>query len=307
MLPRAIGICGLGQIGLPLAVVCWRSGFHVLLFDRDAGKVDSALAGLYELDAWMSNELPELKPRHGILELVDRAVALAEGTDLIFECIAEQMDAKVELLRCLATAGTQDAILCSCTSGLSVSALGEQTGCAHRLVGTHFWNPPHLIPLVEVVSTAETSEQAVNTAVSVCKRLGKRPVRIRHDVPGFVGNRILHAMWREAIHIVESGIATPEDVDVVVKLTIGLRLAVFGPFEHMDIVGLDLVRTIHTYLLADLAANQGPNKLLEQLVSEGRVGAKAGRGFLDWTTRDPAEVVERRDRQIVREIRRQHQ
>jgi 3-hydroxybutyryl-CoA dehydrogenase len=133
------------------------------------------------------------------------------------------------------------------------------------------------------------------------------PVRVNADVPGFIGNRLLHAMWREAIEIVGQGIASAEDVDRVAKMTFGLRLPVVGPLENMDIVGLDLVETIHKYLLADLAANRKPGQLLESMVQKSQLGMKTGSGFYDWNKRDPAALIEARDQQIVRELKRLRQ
>ncbi len=127
---------------------------------------------------------------------------------------------------------------------------------------------------------------------------------VNADVPGFIGNRLLHAMWREAIEIVWQGVASAEDVDKVVKMTFGLRLPVVGPFENMDLVGLDLVETIHKYLLADLATNSGPSRLLDEMVRHKKLGMKTGSGFYDWKQRDPAALIEARDQQIVREVKR---
>jgi 3-hydroxybutyryl-CoA dehydrogenase len=162
------------------------------------------------------------------------------------------------------------------------------------------------MPLVEVIGGNESAEEALQLAMQFCRSIGKQPVRVNKDVPGFIGNRLLHAMWREAIAIVERGIASPEDVDLVAKLTIGLRLAVLGPLEHMDLAGLDLVHSIQDYLLADLAASDSPGDLLSRLVSDGHLGANTGKGFHDWTHRNSKAVLEARDRQIIRELRRLH-
>jgi 3-hydroxybutyryl-CoA dehydrogenase len=160
------------------------------------------------------------------------------------------------------------------------------------------------MPLVEVVAGQGTSEETVQTTIEFCRSIGKLPVRVNADVPGFIGNRLLHAMWREAIEIVDQGVASAEDVDRVVKMTFGLRLPVVGPFENMDLVGLDLVETIHKYLLQDLAANRGPGRLLESMVQKSQLGMKTGSGFYDWKKRDPAALIEARDQQIVREVKR---
>jgi 3-hydroxybutyryl-CoA dehydrogenase len=302
--PQTIGLCGLGQMGIPLGLTCWRSGFRVLLFDQDSKKLAGVREQLQAMDAWLKAAFPEERPDYGeILPSADLAM-LDQQSDFIFECIREDLKAKVSLFQALPRAAARGVALASCTSGLSVTEMGKSAGCGRQLVGTHFWNPPHLMPLVEVVKGEETSEEAIEIALALCARLGKRPVRVNVDAPGFIGNRMLHAMWREAIHIVEQGIASPEDVDTVAKLAFGFRQIALGPLEHMDLAGLDLVKSIEEYLLADLAANRGPGNLIEEMVKKGRLGMKSGQGFYDWTRRDPKVLIEERDRQIVRELKR---
>jgi len=302
--PRTVGICGLGQIGLPLTLACWRSGFKVCGYDVHHQKLETALQDLHALDEWMKREIPELVPHYGSIEFTPDLATLNREADLVVECIWEDMDQKVALLRSLSGAASRGAAFCTSTSGLSVSEMGNRSGLSRQLVGTHFWTPPHLMPLVEVVVGSGTTEETVEIASQFCRKIGKRPVRVNIDAPGFIGNRMLHALWREAIHIVERGIASPEDVDAVAKLTFGLRQSVLGPMEHMDLAGLDLVHAIQGYLLRDLAANPHPNKLLQEMFHEQQLGVKTRQGFYDWTKRDPAALVQARDHQIVRELKR---
>ena len=256
----------------------------------------------------MESEFLEEKPVYGELSLHFRSGRIKQsGPNSIVEGIAEDLAAKVELWRSLQGVASRGGILCSSTSGLSISEMGRQSGFPAQVIGTHFWNPPHLMPLVEVVAGEGTAEETVQATMQFCRSIGKLPVRVNADVPGFIGNRLLHAMWREAIEIVGQGIASAEDVDRVTKMTFGLRLPVVGPFENMDLVGLDLVKTIHKYLLKDLAANRGPGRLLESMVQESKLGMKTGSGFYDWKKRDPAELIEARDQQIVRELKRLRQ
>jgi 3-hydroxybutyryl-CoA dehydrogenase len=158
------------------------------------------------------------------------------------------------------------------------------------------------MPLVEVVRGEDTEEEAVDQVVDVVRSIGKIPVKVNRDVPGFIGNRLLHAMWREAINLVERGIASPTDIDRVARLTFGLRLAAVGPLENMDLVGLDLVATIHEYLLADLSDADRPLAALAERVADGKLGTKSGEGFYDWRSRNVVNLIARRDRQIVRQL-----
>jgi 3-hydroxybutyryl-CoA dehydrogenase len=302
--PRTVAVCGLGQMGLPLSLACWRSGYRVLLYDQDGAKVERAPQGLQEMDSWLTRQLPELESHYGELHSASDPSFLTRESDLIIECILEDMAAKAGFLQGFADAAARGAIFCTCTSGLSITEIGRRAGFPTQVVGTHFWSPPHLMPLVEVVRGSETADETIEIAAQFCRSLGKHPVRVNVDVPGFIGNRMLHALWREAINIVERGIASPEDVDTVAKFTIGLRQAALGPLEHMDLAGLDLIRSIHAYLLQDLAANSKPSPLLQQMVNDRRLGMKTGRGFHDWGRRDPAALIEARDRQIVRELKR---
>jgi 3-hydroxybutyryl-CoA dehydrogenase len=287
-----------------LGLACWRSGYRVWLYGRNSEKLEKARRDLAQMDRWMAGEFPDQRPQYGEITFVSDLESIDREADLVVEGIAEDMAVKVGLWKSLAGAAGRGAILCSSTSGLSISEMGKLAGFPAQVIGTHFWNPPHLMPLVEVVAGSGTAEEAVQTTIEFCRRVGKLPVRVNIDAPGFIGNRMLHALWREAIDIVERGIASAEDVDTVAKMTFALRLPVVGPLENMDLVGLDLVHTIHRYLLADLAANRGPGRLLDDLVRAGRLGMKSQSGFYDWTRRDPVALIEDRDRQIARELKR---
>jgi len=302
--PRTIGVCGIGQIGLALGLACWRSGYRVWVFGRNPQKLDQARLDLEKMNQWMESEFPEQKPNYGKLHYSPDLAPLDREAELVVEGIAEDLSAKVALWQSLKGVASRGGILCSSTSGLSISEMGRQSGFPAQVIGTHFWNPPHLMPLVEVVPGRGTAEETVQATMQFCRSIGKQPVRVNADVPGFIGNRLLHAMWREAIEIVDQGIASAEDVDRVAKMTFGLRLPVVGPLENMDLVGLDLIETIHKYLLPDLAANRGPGRLLENLVQNSKLGMKTGSGFYDWKEKDPAALIEVRDKQIARELKR---
>jgi 3-hydroxybutyryl-CoA dehydrogenase len=158
------------------------------------------------------------------------------------------------------------------------------------------------MPLVEVIRGEDTPDPVIDRVCQLIESIGKTPIRVHRDVPGFIGNRLLHALWREAISLVEKGIAEPEDVDLVSRLTFGLRLPVVGPLENMDLVGLDLIERIHQYLLDDLADNHGPSEYLSTSVQEGRLGVKSGQGFYDWDARNADELISRRDEQIIQQL-----
>ena len=285
------------------AAVCFkRGGYQVLLWARNPKKLAAIESTLDSLDRWMDSHVGAPIQEGGVIRRVERLEELDSQADLIMDCIAEDFTQKVDLFKRFSDAVCRDAIVITTTSGLSITKLGRESGTALHLAGTHFWNPPHLMPLVEVIRGEDTPDAVLDRVSEVVSSIGKVPVRVNQDVPGFIGNRLLHAVWREAIHLVQRGIASAEDVDRVARLTFGLRLPVMGPLENMDLVGLDLVKSVHEYLLADLSADQGPLQVHEQLVRDGNLGVKSGRGFYDWEQRDPQELVEKRDRQIVRQL-----
>jgi len=221
---------------------------------------------------------------------LERAVADAQ---LVIEAAPEDLDLKRRLFGRLGEAAPAEAILASNTSVMSIGEIGRDAVDPGRVVGTHFWNPPYLIPLVEVVQAAATRIEIVQRVMSILASAGKAPVHVRRDIPGFVGNRLQHALWREAISLVEHGVCDAEAVDAVVRQSFGLRLPVLGPLENADLVGLDLTLAIHEYVLPHLERSPGPSPLLRELVASGELGAKTGRGFGRWDA-DRIEATQQR-------------
>ena len=159
-----------------------------------------------------------------------------------------------------------------------------------RALGTHWWNPPFLVPLVEVIATEWTTPNVIATTMALHADAGKIPALVKKDIPGFIGNRLQHALWREAISLVERGICDAATVDAVVKASFGRRLAVLGPLENADMVGTDLTLAIHRIVLADIESRPGPSPLLEQLVADGKLGFKSREGFRKWSEADQAAL-----------------
>jgi 3-hydroxybutyryl-CoA dehydrogenase len=179
-----------------------------------------------------------------------------------------------------------DVILCSNTSVISITEIAEKAEHRERIVGTHFWNPPYLIPLVEVIRADESAAWCTSATFDLLARVGKHPVHVHKDVPGFVGNRLQHALWREAFAIIDEGICDPATVDEVIRNGFGLRLPVLGPVETADMVGLDLTLAIHNYILKYINADPTPSTTLQAKVEAGELGFKSGSGFLEWSSSD---------------------
>ena len=299
---RRVGICGLGQMGAAAAVAFKRGGYEVLAWDRDPERRAAVGQTAARLEDWMERHVGPALRTGGTITPAGDAAALDRDADLIMDAIVEDLDRKGELLRGFAIARERGAIFISTTSGLPITDLGRRGACAGLLAGTHFWNPPHLMPLVEVIRGEQTPDAVMDRVCEVMTSIGKIPVRVNRDVPGFIGNRMLHALWREAIYLVQEGVATAEEIDTVARLTFALRMPALGPLENMDLVGLDLIGAIHDYLMASLASDGETLPALRERIRQGELGAKSGTGFYDWSARDASEVAERRDRQIVRQL-----
>jgi 3-hydroxybutyryl-CoA dehydrogenase len=205
-----------------------------------------------------------------------------KNADLIIECVAEVMETKQDLFAELEGICREDCIFATNTSVMSPTEIASKCQHKERVVGTHFWNPGHLIPLVEVVKTKDTSEEVMQATMDILAKADKKPIYCKKDVPGFVANRMQHALWREAIDIVNQGIADPETVDDAVKYSFGLRLPQLGPIENSDMVSTTLTYNIHNYVLKYLADNHEPSPILVKMKEEGKEGFKSGEGFMKW-------------------------
>ena len=223
----------------------------------------------------------------------------ASQADFIVEAVFENLAIKHEVLRQLEVHCPTHTIISSNSSSFRVADMASALNQPERLLVTHFWNPPHLIPLVEVVHGEQTSAETIETTSLLLKTAGKYPAQVRKDVPGFVGNRLQHALRREAIAIVAEGIATHEDVDIIARLSFGLRMPVIGPLETADLGGLDLTLAIQTYLLPELDRSTEPKQLIRDKIAKGELGAKAGKGFYEWSPDRLAESIQQRDEALL--------
>ena len=288
-------------MGASSAVAFQRAGYRVLLWARDEAKLRAVESELARQSAWSNDHIGPAKRDGGQIILEPNLARLDQESDVVLDCILEVMDFKTTLFRQFDDAKKRGALFLSATSGLSITEMGRGGECEALLVGAHFWNPPHLIPVVEMIAGEDTPADRLEAACALMEDIEKIPVRCK-DVPGFIGNRIMHAMWREAAALVDAGVCTAEEVDKVVKLTFALRLPALGPMENMDLVGLDAAERVQKYLLPDLANNTVPSACLSEKVAAGELGMKSGKGFYDWTKRDPKQLIENRDSQIARQV-----
>lgn len=228
----------------------------------------------------------------------DLSAALS-GAMVVLEAISENPLAKRNLLAEVEGHVEESVLLASTTSGLDIDEISKGAVHPSRYVVMHFWNPAHLIALVEILGGSQTEADSVELACDLVRQLGKHPVRLTKFVPGFLGARLQQAVVREAISLLEAGVASAEDIDAATRLSFGARFPIIGPLETTDLGGLDVVAAIHEYLLADLDCSTEPQDALVELVGAGHLGSKSGRGFYDWSERDADELARMRDEELI--------
>jgi 3-hydroxybutyryl-CoA dehydrogenase len=287
--PRSIAIVGGGLMGAGIAQVFATAGHAVTVFEPSPvvratirSRIAEALR-LYGLDESVAQTVD-------VTDDLARAVGRA---DFVTEAAPEKLELKQSIFADLVKLSPGTAILASNTSVIPIHRISEGLPSAERIVGTHWWNPPALIPLVEVVQSVRTSEHTVRATMDLLAAIGKSPAHVTKDVPGFVANRLQHALWREAIAMVREGVCDAATLDACVKNSFGLRLAVLGPLENADLVGLDLTLDIHKIIIPELDRSDRPDPYLEAHVAGGRLGFKTGVGFRAWSE-DEMSALRRR-------------
>jgi 3-hydroxybutyryl-CoA dehydrogenase len=295
-----VALVGAGMIGNTLALHFAKAGYEVSLYSRTQQTLDKAienvranLTALLQGQAGTEEEIGEIVSRIKTTRNLGEAITKAP---IIIESVAENLEIKQDLFKELDQMCPKDTILATNTSVISITEIASKAKNRNRIVGTHFWFPAHLIPLVEVVKGKDTSDETLEITYQFMKKAGKHPIKCLKDVPGFVANRLQHALSREAISIIEHGIADAATVDDAIKQSFGIRLAVMGPIEGADMAGLDLMLAIHNTVLKDLEASPNPSPLLKDKVQKGELGVKTGKGFYDnWT---PENIKRTRERLI---------
>jgi 3-hydroxybutyryl-CoA dehydrogenase len=285
----AIAVIGAGLMGAGIALVFAAAGHRVALFDALEGARATALTRIRD-----NLKAVGLDPiaADAITLHAQLAKAVADA-DFVIEAAPEDLALKQALFIEIEDAARPTAILASNTSVIPITAIMARLRNKSRALGTHWWNPPYLVPLVEVIRTVDTSNAAIDATLKLLLSVGKTAVEVKKDVPGFIGNRLQHALWREAVSLVADGVCDAKTVDDVVKASFGARLAVLGPLENADLVGTDLTRSIHNYVLPALDRSTAASPYLDRLVETGRLGFKSGEGFRSWPPEQQAALRER--------------
>lgn len=297
---KTIVIAGGGTIGTAIAQVFSLSGYKVFVYDNNKANLEKCQKNV---ENYFHKRVEQGKDSAADCDAyIDRVsctldINVFKKADYVVENILEDLETKREFWNKISRMVDEDVVLATNTSGLSVSSIAEQVYLPERFAGMHWTNPPHIMPLVEVVSGEKTAQEASDIIYDVSIVSRRRPVRVK-DTPGFVFNRLQFALLREAMNIVEMGVATPEDVDNVLKGGLGMRYATAGPFETGDMSGVDIFYQISSYLFPELSDRKDVPKQLADAYANGNYGIKTGKGFYDYPGNTGAERMERRDQMM---------
>jgi 3-hydroxybutyryl-CoA dehydrogenase len=304
---KRVAIIGAGIMGHGFAQIFAQKGYSVLLYDIDEKILKAAMARIgTSLDTLIEFGMIRAKEKKATLEKISTTANLEEAVskaDFVLEAVPEILDLKKELFAKLDRLAPPHAILASNTSGLSITEMGSVTQRPEKMVIVHGINPPTIIPVVEIVRGEKTSDETAELCYRLLLKLGKRPVRVLKEVPGFLFNRLQLALYREALYCLETGIATAEDIDNVVKAGYGFRLANLGPLETSDFGGLDTFYRLAQNLFPDLSAARSAPPVLEKLVQQGKLGVKTGEGFYSYPPTVVKKKIRERDRRLLQQLK----
>ena len=307
MMREVVVVVGSGLMGSGIASRAALAGNPVILVDTqiecaEKGKERAicCMDELLENELCTADEAARAKENIQISANMEKSL---ESARMVIEAIYENLEAKQVLFNQMDALLPSEVPVLSNTSGLRITDIAARTKYPERTLTTHFWYPGHLVPLVEVVVGEKSSLKMAEDVRDELNRWGKSAVIVRRDVPGQLANRILQAVLRESIAIVASGLASAEDVDTAVKMGMGIRFPAWGPLEHADAVGLDLVCSTQTTVLPDIDNRPGPNPYLTEKLKQGDKGYKTGKGFYDWSRKDMKALEQNRNQFIIQALK----
>ena len=300
-------VIGAGIMGHGIAQTLAMAGYSVRVTDVDpeilgttVARVKRNLAQFVEAELISPGTVPSILGRITVTPSLEQAVGDA---DVVIEAAAEDPDIKKTLFNQLDACCPERTILASNSSSLLISDFASETGRQDRCILTHWINPPHIVPAVEVIPGRFTSQHTSDTICEMLQRAGKVPVKVRKEIPGYLVNRIQMAMFREVWALWGEGVASAEDLDLAVKCSFGFRLPTIGPLLANDLAGTDTTHTIARRLLPELDASQEPSAAFGAMIRAGDYGEKTGRGFYDRTPEEWANIIEHRDRELLARLK----
>ncbi len=293
---------GAGTMGLSFAQIFARHGYEVVLYDIFEEALPKAQK-VIEVNQKAMVDSGEITAEESAA-ILDRITLTTskeyfKTMDFLLEAIAENMDIKHNFYKEVSEAAKQDTILCSNTSGMSITEIAKAVKDPSRFCGMHWVNPPHLIPLVEVIAGAESSDEVIDVVYEVALSLNQKPIKVFKDPAGFILNRLQYACLREACNCVQQGYASVEDVDNAMKYGLGLRYSCIGPFETVDFGGIHIFNAVGSYMFDELCNDGGVPEILKALHEEGKKGVSTGSGFYDYSDGKDVEALAKRDKDFM--------
>ncbi|MBI5966302.1 MAG: 3-hydroxyacyl-CoA dehydrogenase family protein, partial [Deltaproteobacteria bacterium] len=300
---RNVTIVGAGTMGHSLAQVFAQGGYNVWLNDlteeilsRAKSLITSNLNTLVELGLLEKNQQAATLSR---IQTTTKIAEAGKKADFVIEAIFEDAAAKKEMFKTLDRVCPPGAILASNTSYMDIFKFVE-TKRPEKVLITHWFAPPHIVPLVEIVRGPQTAQETVDLVRDLLTKLGKKPIVISRFLPGFIANRLQSALGNEVLYLLDNGYATPEDIDEATKASFGLRIPILGLVKRMDFTGLDLSQKVISNRLYEPPKPEGRSKSIDQLISQGKLGVKSGSGFYDYGNRSTGEIMKERDIKLIK-------
>lgn len=291
-------VIGTGTMGPGMGAVLERAGVAVAMYDVSEEALERANQSVALARGVLDRLGGERAEGGGVRFEGDLAAAL-DGAQFVLEAVPEKLELKQEVFGRFEQHVGEDTVLSSNTSGIPITKIAENLEHPERVIGMHWSNPPHLIPMIEVIPGKRTSEETVAAANALIGRIGYYPSLLRKEVPGFVENRVLYAIMRECLALVDEGVIDPEELDLNVKWGIGYKLAVIPPMQLLDVAGLDIYESVAGYLNSDLSTESGISETITRLTGEGKLGLKTGGGLFSYSDEELAELPKKRAAALV--------
>lgn len=296
---KRVAVMGTGTMGPGMGAVLARAGMHVTLYDTSAEQLEKAKAG-YELALGVLDRLETPVVEGGTVTYCDTVAAALAGAEFVIEAIPENLALKQKVYAEYEQHVGPEVIIASNTSGIPATKIAAELQHPERVIVMHWSNPPHLIPMIEVVPGEKTSQQAVDDTIAVINDVGYYPCLLKKEVPGFVENRVLYAIMRECLALVDEGVVDLEELDLNVKWGIGYKLAVIPPMHLLDMAGMDIYTAVASYLNPDLSNASEVSPTIKALVEQGRLGMKTKGGLFDYTDEEVGALRAQRGASLVK-------
>lgn len=304
---RQVAIVGAGTMGAGIGLCFAQAGYDVSLFSKTNAGLDRAKNRLKQSAATFTKEklfTPDIEDiTLKQIRYTTRLENCLNNAQFVLESVPEQLKLKQDLFRQMELLCPTDTILATNTSGLGITEIAFVCEYPERVIGLHWANPAEIVPLVEVIRGKQTTNDNIDLTFKLAENIGKMPVKIEKEVPGFASNRLQFALLREALHLVESGVVTAQDVDKVLKGGIGFRYPWLGPLETADLGGLDVFYSISEYLFEKLSKMETPPSFFNQVVEKGKLGIKTGEGFYKYRTDEHERILRERDLYFIRQLK----